>query len=104
MAPNTTSWKDIRKRRVRGKHDERAVKAERDLLELQVSLAELRRRRALTQERLATELGVSQSNVSRIERQDDVALSTLYRYIDGLGGRLEIKAVFDDESVELTAA
>ena len=29
-------------------------------------------------------------------------LSTLERYVEALGGKLEIRAVFDDEDVKLT--
>ena len=66
-----------------------------------LALAELRTSRALTQEGLARTLGVSQPNVSRIEHQDDVYLSTLRSYVEALGGRLEIRAVFDDEVVDM---
>ena len=44
---------------------------------------------------------VSQANISRIERQDDLKLSTLERYIEALGGRLEVRAIFGDEHVVL---
>jgi hypothetical protein len=43
--------------------------------------------------------GVSQSNVSRIEQEEDVYLSTLARYIAALGGHLEVLAVFPEETV-----
>jgi DNA-binding XRE family transcriptional regulator len=99
-----SSWQDIRRRRVRTDRDERDVAAERRLLGFEVALNELRKRRSLSQEALAEALGVSQENVSRIERQRDINLSTLDRYIAGLGGRLEITAVFDDASVPLTGA
>ena len=44
---------------------------------------------------------VTQANISRIERQEDLKLSTLERYIEALGGRLEVRAVFDDGDVLL---
>ena len=44
---------------------------------------------------------VSQANIPRIERQDDLKLSTLERYIEALGGRLEVRAIFGDEHVVL---
>jgi hypothetical protein len=50
---------------------------------------------------LAEALDVSQPNVSRIEHQDDVFLSTLRSYVEALGGRLEVRAVFDDLTVDL---
>jgi predicted transcriptional regulator len=56
----------------------------------------------MSQSSVAEELGTSRPNVSRIESEVDVRLSTLERYVEALGGRLEIHAVFDDETVELS--
>ncbi len=65
-------------------------------------LADVRRQLDLTQVIVAERLAVSQANVSQIERGDaDVRLSTLGRYVEALGGRLEVRAVFPDRSVEL---
>lgn len=68
-----------------------------------LALAELRGQRGLTQESVAAALNVSQTRVSRIERQDDLYLSTLRQYVAALGGELHITAVFPDEAVELVA-
>jgi predicted transcriptional regulator len=65
-------------------------------------LAELRHELHLAQEELARALDVSQSNVSRIERAEDLYLSTLRGYVEALGGRLEINAVFPERTVSLT--
>jgi len=65
-------------------------------------LAQVRSARGITQAQLAKQLGVTQVNISRIERADDTQLSTLCRYVEGLGGHLEVRAVFDDRSVPLT--
>lgn len=59
-------------------------------------LAALRESRGVTQAELAGSLGVSQPNVSKIERNDDLRLSTLGGYVAALGGRLEINVVFPD--------
>jgi transcriptional regulator with XRE-family HTH domain len=65
-------------------------------------LGELRRRLDLTQVALADRLEVTQENVSHIERGEaDVRLSTLSRYVAALGGRLELRAAFADETVAL---
>lgn len=65
-------------------------------------LAELRRELDLTQAAVAERLEVSQENVSQIERgAADMRLSTLSRYVEALGGRLEIKAAFPERTVEL---
>ena len=47
---------------------------------------------------------MGQPRISRLERGGDVLLSTVASYVEALGGRLEIAAVFDDErvSVDLT--
>jgi DNA-binding XRE family transcriptional regulator len=100
----TTTWRDIRQRRIKTEQDEKDVAAERRLLQFEVALNELRKQRSLSQETLAEALGVSQENVSRIERQGDITLSTLDRYIAGLGGKLEIRAIFEDDDVQLTAS
>jgi transcriptional regulator with XRE-family HTH domain len=66
-------------------------------------LGELRRRLDLTQAVVADRLDVTQENISQIERGEaDVRLSTLSRYIEALGGRLEIRAAFPGESVALS--
>jgi|SRR5919199_2910393 transcriptional regulator with XRE-family HTH domain len=64
-------------------------------------LAELREAQHITQQQVAKVLGVSQANVSRIEHQEDLYLSTLSNYITALGGQLEIKAVFPAMTVTL---
>ena len=66
-----------------------------------LGLGDLRSRRNETQVEVAGTLGVTQGRVSSIERQDDLYLSTLGGYVEALGGRLEVRAVFDDETVDL---
>ena len=69
-------------------------------------LRELRERRGATQTSVAGALGTSQANVSkleaRIDDERDVYLSTLRAYVEALGGRLQLLAVFPDETIELT--
>lgn len=66
-------------------------------------LGELRRELDLTQAIVADRLDVTQENVSQIERGEaDVRLSTLSRYIQALGGHLEVRAAFPEETVTLT--
>jgi DNA-binding XRE family transcriptional regulator len=68
-------------------------------MEAELRLAAVRRRRGVSQAAVARALEVSQPNVSRIEQEDDVYLSTLARYIAALGGHLEVRAVFPDETI-----
>jgi hypothetical protein len=58
----------------------------------QASLSALRRARGLTQVQLAKALGTTQGEVSRIERQSDLFLSTLRSYIEAAGGELVLLA------------
>lgn len=67
----------------------------RDETLAEIGLYELRRALARSQTDLAASLGVTQSAISQLERGEDVKLSTLRSYIKGLGGRLQILAVFD---------
>ncbi len=64
-----------------------------------MSLDELRQARQMTQAKLAETLGVNQSEVSRIEHRADLYLSTLSEYVEALGGKLEIRAVFPGREV-----
>ncbi len=70
------------------------------------SLREFHVREALGKPRVLSAVGypgvVPAKGGSRIENEVDVRLSTLERYVEALGGRLEIHAVFDDEAVKLS--
>ena len=69
-------------------------------------LAEIRKRRRVTQQDLAETLGVSQSRVSQIERQgiDVTVLSTLAAYVEALGASILILADFGEEQFVLRRA
>lgn len=66
-----------------------------------VTLQELRRRRSISQEELANVMHVSQASVSQTEQRDDILISTLRAVVGALGGRLVLKALFDDGAVEI---
>jgi DNA-binding XRE family transcriptional regulator len=80
------------------------VDAHRRAMEDAIALAEIREQRELTQTDIARVLLTSQANVSRIERQRDLYLSTLAHYVEALGGKLKVSAVFDNEEVEIGVA
>ncbi len=65
-------------------------------------LEELRKARQMTQAKLADALGVNQGEVSKIEHRTDIYLSTLADYVEALGGKLEIRAVFPDREMRIT--
>lgn len=64
-------------------------------------LAAVRQARGLTQADMALRLGISQSDVSKLERRADLRLSTLSRYVAALRGRLRAIAAFPDQDFEL---
>ena len=66
-----------------------------------LSLAELRKWRGITQEVLAENTGMSQETVILTENNDDVYLSTLRQYVDGIGGNLRITTEFPADNIEI---
>lgn len=64
-------------------------------------LSRLRQIRRMTQEELAQSLGVRQASLSKMERQEDMNLSTLQKIVEALGGRLELIARFPEHSIPL---
>lgn len=81
--------------------NEERVREYRRAMQLDTALHDLRRRRGVTQTDLAATLEVSRANVGRIENELDVRVSTLARFVEGIGGRLAITAVFPDDSIPL---
>ena len=71
-------------------------------LRAELALADLRRARRLTQEDIAEMLGNRQAAVSKIERRADMHVSTLRRYVEALGGELEIIARFPEGDVRIS--
>jgi transcriptional regulator with XRE-family HTH domain len=60
------------------------------------TLAEHRRAAGLSQTEIAARMGTSQSTVARLEAGEvDPRMSTLERYADALGGRLDVALRFD---------
>jgi DNA-binding transcriptional regulator YiaG len=67
-----------------------------------MALDDLRAARELTQQDLAQVLHVNQAAVSKLERRTDMYVGTLSRFIEAMGGHLEIRAVFPDGAVRIT--
>ena len=74
-----------------------AVARSRAEAEEEIRLYELRHAEALSQVEVAGRLEITQSAVSKLEHAEDVRVSTLRDYLDAIGARLELVAVFDDE-------
>jgi DNA-binding XRE family transcriptional regulator len=92
-------WSEIR--HTRSPEREAAIAAEVRAILRENALAQLRRRKEISQRELAAALGVSQVNVSRIEHEDDLQITTMRRFIEALGGELIVQARFDGETFDL---
>jgi DNA-binding XRE family transcriptional regulator len=65
-------------------------------------LYEVRRRRGVTDAAMAEALGIHKSLTQSVAHEDeDLYVFALARYVAAAGGRLELRAVFDDEEVVL---
>lgn len=67
----------------------------------QANLAQVRRARAFAQAAIAELTGMSQSEVSKLERRSDMFISTLRKFIEATGGELHLIANYPEGSVEL---
>jgi transcriptional regulator with XRE-family HTH domain len=65
----------------------------------ELPLQELRQARALSQKELAEVLGLNQATISKLERRTDMYLSSLRRFVEAMGGELEISARFPEGKV-----
>jgi transcriptional regulator with XRE-family HTH domain len=65
-------------------------------------LDEIRKARQMTQVKLAETLGVNQGEISKIEHRTDIYISTLAGYVEALGGKLEIRAIFPDREMRIS--
>jgi ribosome-binding protein aMBF1 (putative translation factor) len=98
------SFDDIKKARPRAPGYQKRVADLRRAMDTALALAAVRQARGMTQVELAERMGRTQGNVSRIEHGEDLYLSTLREFVESLGGRLELNAVFEDQVVPLLHA
>lgn len=63
----------------------------------EIRLYELRHGEAISQVEMAGRLDVTQGAISKLEHSEDVRVSTLRQYLEALGARLELVAVFEDD-------
>ncbi len=96
----TKKWKDIKAKGRSAEHLAR-LDAEVEHEVLSLNLRALRESAGKTQEELAKVAELSQAELSRFENREDHLLSTLRRYVEALGGTLEVSAVFGDRRVKL---
>lgn len=67
----------------------------------EMTLDELRIARGRSQEAVADALEVGQPAVAKLEQRRDMHVSSLRRYIEALGGELELRAKFGDVTVSI---
>lgn len=65
-------------------------------------LAEERKRHGFTQAQLARAMGVTPGRVSQIERGDLATIDAVARYVEALGGQLNLVASFGDHTLTVT--
>lgn len=70
-------------------------------LRKEIELAQLRRALHLSQAELAQTLQIGQGSVAKLEKRTDMYVSTLRRFIEAMGGELEIIARFPDHAVKI---
>ena len=72
----------------------KAFEEEEQILNIGLALAKQRKRKGLTQEQVARQMGTSAPQVSRTERQPERAnVQTLMRYADAVGMALQVNLV-----------
>jgi predicted transcriptional regulator len=96
----THKWSSIKAERF---SPEEIEKIRREAIQglLEEDLRALREAAGVTQEELAEKVEVDQSQISRLERQGDVRVSLLKRYVEALGGELQIVATLHGKVVRL---
>jgi DNA-binding XRE family transcriptional regulator len=87
-------WSDIKARMKPGTRSRMESEARR--LSDDLHLSQLRKARGLTQETMAELLGVSQAEVSKMERRTELYVGTLRKFIEAMNGELVIAARFPD--------
>jgi predicted XRE-type DNA-binding protein len=71
------------------------------VLKAELPLAELRQARFFSQEQLAAVLEVKQPAIAKLEKKTDMYISSLRRFIEAMGGQLEINAHFPEGDVKI---
>ena len=95
----THKWSTIRGKMTPERKARVDAAVRRELLAME--LRELRQEAGKTQEEVAEVAEMTQAELSKFERRDDHLISTLRRYVNALGGELEVVAVFDNKRIAL---
>lgn len=93
-------WKDVRDDIVAEAGGDEAVSAARHRNQAYIDghrLAERRKALGLTQAKVAERMGVTKSRVSQIERGEVSTIEAVARYVEAIGGHIQVSAVFGDD-------
>lgn len=77
------------------------ARAKSEALEGEMVLAEVRKAMQLSQEELAAILNINQASVAKMEKRTDMYIGTLRRFIQAMGGELDIVARFPDRQIKI---
>ena len=95
-----SKWSDIRAEIVANVGGEEAIAEARKHNQAYIDghrLSERRKAIGLTQADVAERMGVTKSRISQIERGEVSTVEAIARYVQALGGHIQISAVFGDD-------
>jgi hypothetical protein len=95
---DSKDWREIRAELAL---NEDLVAAYGEVMELPARLAKLRRDHGVSYAAIAETLSISETEAASLERPDDPRLTELAKFVVALGGRMEVRAVFPEETVTL---
>jgi DNA-binding XRE family transcriptional regulator len=97
---NFSKWQDVRDGIVAEVGGEDAITGARQRNQAYIDghrLAERRKSLGLTQAQVAERMGVTKSRVSQIERGEVSTIDAVARYVQAIGGHIQVSAVFGDD-------
>ena len=95
-----TKWSDLRPQVVAELGGEQTVAKARQRQQASIDVHRLAERRSavgLTQVDVAERMGVTKGRVSQIERGEVSTIDVIARYVQAIGGQLQIAEVFGDD-------
>jgi hypothetical protein len=73
------------------------------LMDAQEQIAQRLYRRGVSNEVVQEALDAVDERISESERREDLYLAALTHYVAALGGRVEVRAVFDDDEILISS-
>ena len=82
-------------------YEDLLARIEKRVADKRATLAQVRRAVGLTQTQMAEMLSMTQGDISKLERRNNLHLATLSRFIEATGGHLRIVATYGPTEVDL---